>query len=181
MAATNDIDRIRALDWPQLLELWKRIALGKVPECASGKAMEHLVLRAFELDGAEVVWPYSVRLQGNEVEQIDGVVHCAGLSCLVESKDTTDRVNITPITKLRYQLLRRPPGVLGLVFSRSGFTEPALILAQFMSPLNILLYEGEEVEHLLTQKSMVGPLLEKYRRCVEQALPNYDTRIGAII
>jgi hypothetical protein len=49
-----------------------------------------------------------------------------------------------------------------------------------MSPLNILLYEGEEVEYLLRQKSMVSPLLEKYRRCIEQALPNYDTRAGAI-
>ena len=180
MAGTADIVRIQAHDWPQLLELWKRIALGNVPEWADGKAMEHLVLRAFELDGADVVWPYSVRLQGKEVEQIDGVVHCKGLSCLVESKDTTDKVNVTPITKLRYQLLRRPSGALGLVFSRSGFTEPALILAQFMSPLNILLYEGEEVEYLLKRQSMVNPLLEKYRRCIEQALPNYDTRAGAI-
>jgi hypothetical protein len=34
-----------------------------------------MVLRAFELDGAEVKWPYRVKLFGEEVEQIDGVIY----------------------------------------------------------------------------------------------------------
>ena len=176
MAAGDEIERIRAHRWPELQELWRLVVLGETPDWGAGKAMEHLVLRAFELDGADVVWPYGVPLHGEQVEQIDGAVYCGGLSCLVESKATTDKVNIEPIAKLRNQLLRRPPGVLGLVFSRSGFTEPALTLAQFMSPLNILLYGPEEIERLLEKRQMVRRLLIKYRRCVEQALPNFDTR-----
>lgn len=176
MASAHDIERIRKYDWPDLQELWDRIVAGETPDWGAGKAMEYVILRAFELDGADVVWPYIVPLRGEQVEQIDGAVYCGSLSCLIESKATTDKVNIEPIAKLRYQLLRRPPGVLGLVFSRSGFTEPALTLAQFMSPLNILLYGPKEIERLLEKREMVGRLMIKYRRCVEHGLPNFDTR-----
>lgn len=40
----------------------------------SGKLLEYAILRAFELEGAEVTYPYSVELQGEEVEQIDGAI-----------------------------------------------------------------------------------------------------------
>lgn len=39
-------------------------------------------------------FPYTVRLFNEEIEQIDGAIHYAGLSCLVESKDFTDDVKI---------------------------------------------------------------------------------------
>lgn len=110
MAVADDIERIRTHGWPQLQELWRSIVLGQTPDWGAGKAMEYLILRAFELDGADVVWPYSVPLHGEQIEQIDGAVYCGGLSCLVESKATTDKVNIEPIAKLRYQLTAAPFG-----------------------------------------------------------------------
>lgn len=45
-----------------------------------------------------------------------------------------------------------------------------------MSPLSILLYGPEEIERLLEKRQMVRRLAIKYRRCVEHALPNFDTR-----
>lgn len=52
-----------------------------------GKALEYLVLRAFQLGGAEVTWPYEVRRRNVVVEQVDGAVYVDGLTCLIEAKD----------------------------------------------------------------------------------------------
>jgi hypothetical protein len=133
--------KIQRYHWPGLRILWERIhSRDTAPEWAAGKAFEYLVLRAFQLDGGEVQWPYNVPIGDEVVEQIDGAIHVSGLSFLVESKDLeTDNVAIGPIAKLRNQLLRRPPGTFGVIFSRTGFTDPARVLVQFTSPQNILL------------------------------------------
>ena len=148
------------------------------PNWDSGKAFEYMVLRAFELDGAEVKWPYRVKLFGEEVEQIDGVIYSGGLSCLVESKDFADKsnVDIAPIAKLRNQLLRRPASTLGLVFSRTGFTDPARHLSYFSLPQTILLWNGEEIKYALEKEIICELLTLKYRVCVEDGLPDYDVR-----
>jgi hypothetical protein len=113
--------------------------------------------------------------EGETVEQIDGAVHWASLSCLVESKDFRDKlVNIEPIAKLRNQLLRRPASALGLVFSRTGFTRAARYLARFNAPQAILLWDGEEVEFAIKQRRICEYLFEKYCVCVEHGIPDYD-------
>lgn len=169
---------IQSQQWKDLLSLWESIENRNTPGWDSGRAFEYLVLRAFQLDGAEVKYSYSVRLFGEEVEQVDGVVYCSGLSCLVESKDFADKVNvdIAPIAKLRNQLLRRPASTIGLVFSRTGFTDPARHLSYFSLPQTILLWSGEEIKYALERESICELLLLKYRVCVEDGLPDYDVR-----
>lgn len=81
MAAVSNVNKIQKLDWAGLRSLWVRIIAGSTPGWKSGKAIEHLVLRAFELDGAVVAWPYTVQMRGAEIEQIDGAIYCGGLSC----------------------------------------------------------------------------------------------------
>ena len=84
-----------------------------------GKAFEYLILRAFELEGAVVTWPYVIRLSpsetGGDTEQIDGAVYVDGLACIVEAKDTANTTRIEPIAKMRNQLLRRPSSSVGLI------------------------------------------------------------------
>jgi hypothetical protein len=82
----------QSLEWEDLRSLWADIEARQTPGWDAGKAFEYLIIRAFQLDGAEVKYPYSVRLFGEELEQVDGVVYYSGLSCLVESKDLADRV-----------------------------------------------------------------------------------------
>ncbi len=178
--AADYVAKVRNLDWSGLRLLWSEIVSGSADGWAPGKAMEHLVLRAFELSGAEIRWPYDVPIAGETAEQIDGAVHVQMLSCLVECKDTADPVNIVPIAKLRNQLLRRHAGAVGLVFSRSGFTTPALTLAQFIAPQSILLWGGDEIAILLEQEDLVEPLRKKYRHCVETGIPDYDTRVEGL-
>lgn len=138
--------------------------------------MEHLVLRAFRLSGAEVIWPYSVYLDGQVVEQVDGMVMHEGITCMIESKDIDANVNVEPLAKLRNQLLRRPAGVVGCVFSSTGFTDPAKTLARFMAPNAILLWQGPEISHLIDQKDFCIALTKKYGWLMQHGIPDYDTR-----
>lgn len=172
--------RVTQLDWKGLKELWEGIKQRRTPGWEQGRAFEYLILRAFELDGAKIRWPYEVTLEGEVIEQIDGAVHSAGLHCVVEAKDSARPVNVGPIAKLGTQLTRRPGAAVGLLFSRSGFTKSAVFLARFLAPRTILLWTGQEVDFLLRQRSFNGALLAKYRRCVEEADPIYDFRGEAV-
>ncbi|MGK7943175.1 MAG: restriction endonuclease [Microcystaceae cyanobacterium] len=178
MATASDYERrIQLCQWDDLKRLWHQIGDRNTPDWEGGKAFEYLILRAFQLDGADVKWPYSVKLFNEEIEQIDGVIYCEGLSCLVESKDFADNnVDVAPIAKLRNQLLRRPASTIGVVFSRTGFTSPARYLSSFSLPQAILLWSGKEIEYAL-QEEKIGEFLKlKYRYCVEHGLPNYNIK-----
>jgi hypothetical protein len=168
--------RISRYSWEQLLELWQEIETNQTPQWDSGKALEYLVLRAFQLESADVKYPYSVVIGEEELEQIDGAVYTEGLSCLIECKNLTTRVNIEPIAKMRNQLLRRPGGTIGLVFSRSGFTYVAATLARYIAPQTILLWTGRELGLALTHQQMRRSLILKYRICVEQGIPDYEVK-----
>jgi hypothetical protein len=85
-----------------------------------GRALEYVVLRQFQIEGAVVTWPFDVSLENEVVEQIDGAVHYQHVSSLLECKDHASAVNVEPFAKLRNQLLRRPPGTIGMLFARSG-------------------------------------------------------------
>lgn len=164
------VRRVRQLEWQDLRLLWRQIESGTVDGWPPGRALEHLVLRAFELSGASVAWPYQVRVGDEVVEQIDGAVHVHGLSCIVECKDTAAPVNIELIAKLRNQLLSRPSGATGLLFSRSGFTEAAMTLAGFLAPQSLLLWTGGEIAYMLEREDFSSALLRKYRRSIEDGL-----------
>lgn len=175
--------RIQQYTWADLTRLWENIETENTPDWPPGKAFEYLVLRAFQLEGAYVMWPYRitmgelVKTESEEtVEQVDGLVHTDdGLVCLVECKDySRESVKVEPIAKLRNQLLRRPSGVIGIAFSRSGFTESALLLARFTAPQVILLWGGDEIEFALSNKYFCKGLAAKYRACVAKGLPDYN-------
>ena len=172
MSEEQYVATIAELDREGLLELWAQIQEGDTPGWPPGKAFEYLVLRAFQLDGADVQWPYPVYMGNMLTEQIDGAVYAEGLSCLIESKHHESSVDVTPIAKLQYQLKRRPSGTIGVVFAYRGFTGPALSLAQHSAPQTILLWTGSEVEYALNNGKMVAGLRLKYRYAVEYGLPD---------
>jgi hypothetical protein len=162
--------RIRTLEWDGLRELWARIAAGHTPGWPAGRALEHLVLRAFELDGAAVRWPFVVTMEDEPVEQIDGAIYAAGLSCIVETKDTVAAVDVAALAKLRSQLARRPAGVVGLFFSRGGFTHAAAALAGYFAPQTMLLWSGREITYILHTEAPIDALLHRYRLSVEEGV-----------
>ncbi len=70
--------RIQSYGRPQLLTLWDHIQRNETSDWEPGRALEYLVIRAFELEGAEVAYPFAVQMGGTIVEQIDGAVHTNG-------------------------------------------------------------------------------------------------------
>jgi hypothetical protein len=168
--------KAKALNHADLLALWGEIENRATPEWGSGKAFEYLILRAFELEEAAVQYPYRISMQDEIVEQLDGAVHVDGISAIVESKDLDDdsRVNIEPIAKLRNQLLRRPSTTVGMIFSRTGFTDPAMILSQYLSPQTILIWNGAEIEYALQQRKFRKGLTVKYRMAVQRGQNDFS-------
>lgn len=174
---TDYVAKIGKFNTAQLVTMLQAIQAGTPPRgWASGKAFEHLILRGFEIEGAEVVWPYDVPHGSQTLEQIDGVVYCQHLACLTEAKDYKAAINVEPIAKLRNQLIRRPVGTLGMVFARSGFTEPAKELTRWTNPMQILLWEYEELEYALQNQKMCPALMMKYKRAVEFGIPDFNVK-----
>lgn len=163
--------KIKKLKWAGLRNLWAAIVAGATPGWDPGKAFEYLILRAYELNKAVVKYPYSVVLDDEEIEQIDGSVRIGSLYALVEVKDEADNLAIAPVAKMRNQLMRRPGGVIGLVFSRLGFTRPAQVLARYTLPQAVLLWGGDEVEFALENENLAELTEKKFRRCVDLGLP----------
>lgn len=179
---------IRLYDYKKLVRLGTNVKEGKkVKDWSAGKAFEYLVIRGFELenDRARVRYSYSVSIgelvfseEKMAAEQIDGAIYLEGLSFLVECKDRSENIDIETIAKLRNQLLRRPAGVIGIVFSRTAFTDAAVRLARFVSPQAILLVTGAEIDAALRGKYLCEGLIAKYRACVEKGMPDYNIERG---
>lgn len=183
----NEYERkIRQQDYKKLVKLWDKIKAGeKVKGWDEGKAFEYLVLRGFEMEGADVRYSYSVTIgevvyseEKVAAEQIDGAIYLGGLSFLIECKDRSENIDIETIAKLRNQLLRRPAGVIGVVFSRTAFTDAAVRLARFVSPQAILLVTGAEIDAALRERYLCRGLMAKYRACVEKGMPDYNIERG---
>lgn len=100
---------------------------------------------------------------------------------MLECKDQKPPLNVEPIAKLRNQLMRRPASAIGLLFSMSGYTAPAQVLASHLGAQTILLWHPEEIELAVTKKR-ITPLLEaKFKACVEDGLHDIDTTAMGII
>lgn len=159
----------------ELLTLWESIrsANGTVGWDA-GLAFEFLVLRAFEIEGGSVEYPFSVKLFDElEVEQIDGMVEFSneGFNFLVESKDQANKISLAPLAKLRNQLSRRPSNLFGCFFSRSGFTEGAVQLGHFFAPQTILLWDGDDVDFCLRNEYFLQGLKRKFKYAMKEGKP----------
>jgi hypothetical protein len=164
------VARIRALGKPELVDLWNKLVLATPVEgWEPGRALEHVVLRAFELEGAEVVWPYR-----NAREQVDGAVYVDGRMHLLESKDWSRLVDATPVARMKMMLEHRPHGVAGMIFSRGGFTEAAKYEVEFNPARNILLWRGSELSLALESSMMCAGLRIKWRHAMQHGNMDYE-------
>jgi len=178
---TQYTDRVSRYDWTDITQLWHCVMTCATPGWDPGKALEYLVLKGFELSGAEVRWPYRVNLLDTaNVEQIDGVVYVAGIAALIECKDHSDtrrgtkhHVDFTPIAKLRSQLARRPSAMIGCLFTSGDFTDAAITMVNFTKPQTILCWTGNDIEKCILQRDFSQLMQAKYQACLEHAT-HYD-------
>lgn len=182
MAARSDADteyiaRAQKMGWEELADLWEQIKAGETDGWEDGKALEHLVVRAFLLSDLFAEYPFDVPPGGRVFEEIDGLVVLGCNTFLFECKDKP-KVAIEVIAKLINQLLRRPGTTLGCVFTSGGFTSTALLLADFSVPHRILPWSGRDIEERLKSRNFKKPLSEKYHNLCKFGLtdhsPNYE-------
>ncbi|WP_309896255.1 restriction endonuclease [Archangium sp.] len=101
------------------------------------------------------------------------MVYVDGLSCLIECKHWREPVDFGPIAKLKVRVDRRPPPVIGLLFSVSGFTGPAWEEFQSQPLRNLLLWRRSDVDRAL-KHGMRTALGIKWRQAVEEAVMDYE-------
>jgi hypothetical protein len=145
-ALNSDIARMQAMNWRELQRLWKQLEGGVSNEWAPGKALEHLILRAFQLDGANVSWPYRVALQGQEIEQIDGAVFCEGISCLIECKDTASPVNIEPIASFEISYFDDQPECLVQYLAEVALRSRRKLLLNSSLPMQFFYIQAKRLD-----------------------------------
>jgi len=170
------IEAAQAMQWADLSELWKSIKSGNTPGWDKGKALEHLVVRAFELSGLDVGYPYDVPPVGRPIEQIDGVVYLDHLAFLIECKDS-DSADVAVISKMRHQLERRPPTTFGCIFVAGRFTEAASIVAGVTPPHRLILWNKSDIETALERQDFGSALVNKYRNMCRFGMADFSTHL----
>ncbi len=110
-------------DERRVVNIWNKIKSEPktpVPGWPPGRAFDYLVIRAFEIGGLRVQYPYEVTYpqKFGTLEQIDGVVYLGERAFLVESKDLSEAAAIEAFAKLRLRLEGRPPGTMGILLAR---------------------------------------------------------------
>jgi hypothetical protein len=118
------VEKAQKMDWSDLIELWGQIKRGHTPGWEAGKALGHLIVRAFKLSDLDAEYSYDVPLTGKPIEQIDGIIYLDDLAFLIECKDV-HRVNARVIAKM--------------FFGAQGYTSLASLAR------NILVKEGVPV------------------------------------
>ncbi|MFP2930856.1 restriction endonuclease [Pyxidicoccus sp. 3LG] len=172
-------ERVRALDSAGFHRMWQVVhERDNLVGWPSGKALEYLLLRAFQLEGAEVTWPYEVRKDGALLEQIDGAVYFDGLSCLIEARDWQASLDFLVIAQMKARLLRRPRMTLGAVFATGTFTEASVQMAEFVPPPDVLLWNGDEISWAIEHGTLREGMRRKLRYAVENGFVNRGTSAG---
>lgn len=175
--AAADRERADRFSWSEVEQLWDRVQRSRTEGWDAGKALEHLVIRAFALSGLRVEWPYEVPVAGRTLEQIDGMVYVGDIPFLIECKDERS-VDIEVIAKLRNQLMRRPPSTMGCVFVSGSFSRPAIILSDFAAPHRITLWSKADIAEGIRVRDFAGILRRKYHELCMFGLTDHSPHYG---
>ena len=166
---------IHGMNWEELVETWMRRKDEEMEDVGGqGKVFEYAIIHAFEIEGAQVKYPYNVHSphviseENKILEQIDGVIYVNGLYVIAESKDyKITNTDIEPLAKLQVRLRRRPSSVIGCLFCASNFTWPAQVLIESLMPHTILLWNKSDIEYCYRHHCFVKGLQLKYKSVIE--------------
>jgi hypothetical protein len=81
-----------------------------------------------------------------------------------------------PATPWRAGHRARPwsTSTIGAVFSIKGFTEPATALIQMLPPVDVLLWEGDEIDRALRKRRLREGMRRKLRHAVEHGFADLN-------
>jgi hypothetical protein len=173
------LERVLSLDRAGVYKTWQVVRRrSNLVGWPPGKALEYLILRAFQLEGADVTWPYEVRRDGTLLEQVDGAVYFEGLACLIEARDWRVPLDFMSVAQMKMRLLRRPKMTLGAVFNNGTFTEAAHRMAELLPPPDVLLWERQAIAQALEQGTLREGMKRKLRYAIEQGFVEREAPVG---
>ena len=167
------VNTIRSFNKQKLKKFWQQIKSGNALGWSSGKALEYMLVRAFDLEGAEVVYPFNNFVLTSQ-EQFDGYVFVKelGAGFLIECKEWKDKVSFDELAKLHGRLTYRMPSTYGIFLSKSGFTPSAVELMFMMHPHNVLLWSYSEIDECFKNFKFMKALKYKFQYAMITANPN---------
>ena len=179
----------KAQSWDELRSIWN--ALSPPPDPASGKVVrafrsrdltpseagfvfERWLMEALRLSGAHGAYSFNVPMTetARTKEQIDGAVFDGWQGFVIEAKCWEDPVDFGPLALLHTKAQKRIGGPLGLFFSVSGFTGPALESAADLRPPLVLLFSETDLIEIVTQGDIVDTVRKKWRQTLLFATPH---------
>ena len=172
-----DRDDLR-LTWEALLppeEAEPRFRGESVTRQQAGWVFERWIMEAFRLDGVRGYPRFTnpMTTTGRPREEIDGLLYDGWQGFLVEAKHEADRLGIDPIFRLHLMAEQRPVGTIGLLFSLSGFTEPALEIADRLKPIRVLLFDKDDLAWAIWEDlGLLAMVRRKWRMAVRSGRPN---------
>lgn len=141
-----------------LLEDFRRIEA--LSPAARGKALEQVLARGLELQGLRCR-PDT----GGEGEQIDLAVDAGGEHFVCESKWEAQRLQPRVVDQMAGRMLRRPPFYSGVIFSMSGFTDNAYVVASRVASHRVVHLIGERaIRAILTGEQRFIEVIAAQRR-----------------
>jgi len=173
------IQKVRGYDFNNIHELWELILDGKTLEQGwqRGTALEYLIVRLFELYGAQVEYPFNGKLasSGRTLEEFDGLIQYRDYRVLLECKDTAVPVKYDVVAKLKAQIQRRPIFVGGSIFAKSGFKESAEVMAVESAREGVLLWNAIDINEVVYCRRNICEALElKFWWLVKRVKPDYN-------
>lgn len=155
---------VSLLDWTGILKEWRAKQTGCINaiEWAPGKALEYLILRAFDLernrpsDVQDVKYPFHKNSDGKQEQQIDGYIRTSRCCFLEECKDKKSKAKESDLSQLYIRVSNRPDTVIGLFFSMGGYTPSAIKSNE--SQCHIILWDREDIEYCFDNMCFVDCL-----------------------
>lgn len=162
---------VQGYDWIMLKKFWQKIKNGTTG-WSEGKALEYMLVRAFDLEGAEVVYPYN-NVVFNAQEQLDGFIFIKeiGVGFIIECKDWKNNVAFDELAKLHGRLTYRMASTYGLFLSRSGYSPSAIEMMYMLHPHRILLWSFDEIDECFKKHKFIKALKYKYQYAMVTADP----------
>jgi hypothetical protein len=154
-----------------------------------GKLFEFIILRGFQIEVgyANISWPYTIHFDelfgtprevdatARTFEQIDGSVHCDGLTAIIECKASKDASDFGEFAKLQGHLARRPAAAIGMFFALGGVTDSVRLAARLNAKQPILVWDRREIEEGLAAGDLSARMMRKYRMAAEIGKPDWST------
>jgi hypothetical protein len=159
---------------PDLHQQWDDLKTSDGDSQARGYQLEQLLFELLRLEDLQPSPPYK-----SNGEQIDGFFEMDGRYFLVETKWQKEPVPASTVYAFRAKVDGKLIGTMGVFIAINGFSHDAPDALRRGKEINVLLFDGEDLEYALTTRYSFSDVLRAKLRhaaqygAVDYAFKNY--------